>query len=91
MGQQYGEDTISEATLSLSIMGNGRDIFCAALVKQGWLFIIINMYLLARNNMEHVIRYNICAAGFVFRPDSILCRGENKEQQKKDPEKKIQF
>ena len=41
--------------------------------------------------MEHVIRYNICAAGFVFRPDSILCRGENKEQKKKDPEKKIQF
>lgn len=83
MGHQYGEGTISEETLSLSIMGNGRDIFCAALVKQGWLFIIINMYLLARNNMEHVIRYNICAAGFLFRQDSILCRGENKEKKER--------
>lgn len=67
MGHQCGKDTIFEATLSLSIMGNGRNTFCAALVKRGWLFIIINMYLLARNNMKHVIRYNICAAGFVFR------------------------
>lgn len=83
MGHQYGEGTISEETLSLSIMGNGRYIFCAALVKQGWLFIIINMYLLARNNMEHVIRYNICAAGFLFKQDSILCRGENKEKKRK--------
>ena len=51
--------------------------------SQGWLFIIINMYLLARNNMEHVIRYNICAAGFLFRQHSILCRGENKEKKER--------
>lgn len=28
-------DVVSEAPLGLSIMGNGRNTFCAALVKQG--------------------------------------------------------
>lgn len=78
MGHRCGEDTIFEAPLGLSIMGNGRNTCCVALVKQGWLFIIINMYLLAKNNMEHIIRYNICAAGFFIQAVLFLCRVENK-------------
>lgn len=81
MGNQGGEDTVFEAPRGLFIMGNDWNTFCAALVKQGWLFLIINMYFLARSNIKHVIRYNICAAGFVFRQYYLLCRGEkNKER-----------